>query len=514
MGFDLSSAKPITAAQSGGGFDLSSAKPVQGPAFNPFDGKSGGVRPAATANDVQRQRELASPERTWRDDTLLGNIAGVPDAAMGVLSSMATPVISVPGGFIKSAISGGDPEKNASDIAERLAYKPTTGTGQQILRGVGAVAEPLGALPSTHMLQTAQAVGSAAPALRSMAGAGAAQIANRVAPAAEGLSSMAKSVVPKIDPKVAELAGQAQKYDIPLRPDMLYGNKIAKMLGEASEKVPLSGAKADARQAAFNKAVITTIGGEEGATKLTPDVFSKAITQSGEKIGEIAARSPLPIDAKLTETLKSHLENAMKFETSDVQRVVASYIEELNTKAVDGIVPGEAVRKLNTKMSKQMRSTTNGDLKNALGGLQDDIQDAVQTTLSGRDLAELQAARRQYAIAKNIEPLVAKSATGDISPAGLMARMTSDNAGKSRMARGNGGDIGDLARIGQKFLKEPNSSGTAERGLAYGLAGGGVVAQPAVAGGVYGAANLYNRAGNAISNKLIQRTLGDMTGDQ
>ena len=53
---------------------------------------------------------------------------------------------------------------------------------------------------------------------------------------------------------------------------------------------------------------------------------------------------------------------------------------------------------------------------------------------------------------KTIEPLVAKSPTGDISPALLMSQVNKSYGG---MAYNGGGDMGDLARIGQKFLKEP-----------------------------------------------------------
>lgn len=41
------------------------------------------------------------------------------------------------------------------------------------------------------------------------------------------------------------------------------------------------------------------------------------------------------------------------------------------------------------------------------------------------------------------------------------------------MAVGNGGDLGDLARIGQRFLKEAPNSGTADRMLVnLGIGGG------------------------------------------
>jgi hypothetical protein len=61
---------------------------------------------------------------------------------------------------------------------------------------------------------------------------------------------------------------------------------------------------------------------------------------------------------------------------------------------------------------------------------------------------------------RTIQPIVAKSPTGDVSPAQLAARVNETGNG---MAFGYGGDLGELARIGQKFLKEPGSSNTAER---------------------------------------------------
>jgi hypothetical protein len=55
----------------------------------------------------------------------------------------------------------------------------------------------------------------------------------------------------------------------------------------------------------------------------------------------------------------------------------------------------------------------------------------------------------------------AAATTGDISPAGLMQAV---RASYGDMAyTGGGGDLGNLARIAQRFLKEPPDSGTAGR---------------------------------------------------
>ena len=388
---------------------------------------------------------------------------------------------------------------------------PTT-TGQRMLSSLvqGGVGAALGS-PANSLRQMATNAGigavsgGVAGGVQEATGSAPLSItAGLLSPLAAGRAvSAVRQPGRSIDAETARLANRAQEdFDIPLRPDQLYNNRIAKMAGEAMEKVPLSGAPTEARQNSFNRAVIKTIGGNATADKLTPDVFDQAIRTSGKKIGDIAARNNVRMDQDFDDALNTHVMNADRFETTDVGRVVKNYVDELRNKTVNGVISGEAFRKLNTEINAKIRNTANGDLKHALGGLQDDMQNALERVLTGNDLTRLQNARQQYAIAKTIEPIVAKTTTGDISPAALMGRVTSNQAGKSRMARGTGGDIGDLARIGQRFLKEPNSSGTAERSLAYGMLGGGAVMEPATAAGIYGLANAYNRAGPAVSRRL------------
>lgn len=321
----------------------------------------------------------------------------------------------------------------------------------------------------------------------------------------------AKAKAPKTSKdETLALARKAEEFGIPLRPDQLSDNRVVRAIGDALEKVPLGGSKAGVRQRAFNRAVMDQIGADPKAERLTPDVFDDAMTRSGSTIGDISERSQIPIDEKLNSALDEHVSQSEKFGTSDVAKIVRNYVEEVRSKAEDGVLPGEALKNINSQLGKQIRGA-DGELKMALGDLQDTLQDALQHNISGEDLAALKEARRRYAIGKTIEPLVAKSATGDVSPAGLMGRVTADKAGKGRMARGRGGDVGDLARIGQRFLKEPPSSGTAERLGAYGTIGGlttgAALAPGAAAAGVatIGAANLYNRAGPKLTKLLLKK---------
>lgn len=101
----------------------------------------------------------------------------------------------------------------------------------------------------------------------------------------------------------------------------------------------------------------------------------------------------------------------------------------------------------------------------------------------------MQLANKQYANLKTIEPLVAKdSVDGNISPAQLMGRVNASKAGKASMAVGTRGELGDLANIGSKFLKNPTpDSGTSQRLMAYKALGSlGTLGAGAVGGSVIG----------------------------
>lgn len=300
------------------------------------------------------------------------------------------------------------------------------------------------------------------------------------------------------------LAQTAQeKYGIPLRPDMLSEKKLPRLIGETLEQVPLSGDQSGARQIAFNKALMKTMGVED-VERLTPDVYERGLNRAGKQIGDLSAKYPVPYSGPLASKLGEHVAQAGAYETSDVAKVVNAYVSEIANKADGGVIDGTALRKIRTKLTGQMRRTQNGDLKHALSELDDDILEAIQTQLKPDELEAFNGARQQYSAAKTIESLVATSKNGDISPQALMQKMTANASGKSAMARGKGGDMGELARIGQRFLKEPASSGTAERLGAYGLLGGAGSINPLAAGALWAGANLYNRAGPAISRRITK----------
>jgi hypothetical protein len=309
----------------------------------------------------------------------------------------------------------------------------------------------------------------------------------------------AAAVTPTIAPGKLGLATKAIDEGIPLRPDMLTSSKLAKMAGEAAEQVPFSGGRKEQRTKAFNAAVARMIDPEGKAEKLTPEVYDRAMAKAGEEIGAISERTDVPREAF------GNLTDVARRETPDVKNVIQTYADDL-VKIADengGAVPGVELRKLRSEANSQMRTTANGDLRRTLASYIKKLDDALSEHAPEGDMLVLAEARKRYAIGIALEPLVAKTTTGDISPAALMGRATATGAGKRRMARGRGGDMGDYAKIGQEFLKEQASSGTAERNLVYKMATDAATAAKAVS--LYPFAAAYNLMGPRVAKWMVDR---------
>jgi PAS domain-containing protein len=448
---------------------------------------------------IERSSDVLQRGGTMNEAAKAGAVSGAANVAANLLP---VKVGGSAGRLIERSVSRGLPAR-AAPAAGAVAGGLTGGA-----LGAGADVAVVGAenaaLPEGEQFQDLEresnpgVSGGLGAAFGALAGAKGARAA-RSAPRAEKR--------PAVDEETVRLAQKAIDYGIPLRPDMLSDSRMAKFMGDVLEKVPLGGSKAADRQRAFNRAVMDQLGADPKAEALTPDVFDAAIAKAGSEIGEISGRTSVAVDEL------GALPAVARRETPDVQQVIKTYLDDIQqvAEANQGMVPGEQLRKLRTEASTQARGSTNGDLRRTLGEFIDRIDDVIERHAPPEDTAALADARRRYAVAKTLEPLVAKSSEGNVSPAALMGRVTSDRAGKARMARGKGGELGDLARIGQKFLKEPPSSGTMERLAAGGTVAGigtGALLSPATAAaatGVVGVAQAYNRLGPRLAQAKVEK---------
>lgn len=424
------------------------------------------------------------PERSMMDrakgvgEAALTMGTGTFGAAAGGASALADLA------FGSQSMQGAD--KKFGEVAAANTYAPRTEAGKDYVGAIGEAFDKskIPVTPLTGEFTNALKTGAMAkPAIASAA-----------------------AKVPmalKADPEVLKLAQKARAFGIQLRPDMLTDNKFARIFGQAMEQVPASGSKEQERLVAFNRSLVSQIGGDTTSGRMTPEVFNKSLQKSGIEIGNFYKKSKIDSDT-LNKSLTA-VESNIGAETADAKSIMSFYLEQARGLNKDGQINPIAMRKLDSKIGARIRSATDGDLREGLGSIQDALRDSVNAGLSEADRGLLNESRTRYAKAITLEPLVAKAKRGYINPSLLLGQMNSSRQGKSRMARGKAGDMGDLARIGSEFLTNPGSSNTAERGAIYGGLGaagaGAAYVNPLAAGGIYGMANLYNRLGPMLIPK-------------
>lgn len=236
------------------------------------------------------------------------------------------------------------------------------------------------------------------------------------------------------------------------------------------ERLPFGGGSS--RSAARQEAVNEAVGKEFGAVgkKITPDVYDAAKSRISDMFNELTARNHLRATPEFRVSLAAVKDAAEREGSADAGKMVAAQINKLLSKAdAQGVINGKAYQAFDSELGALARQGGNPGYH--IGLLRDAVREQMDQSISAADKAAWKQARKQWAAMKTVEPLVGKSATGDISPALLMGRVNATKADKARMAAGGSGNLGDIARIGQRFLKEPPNSGSADRLLALKLSG-------------------------------------------
>lgn len=337
--------------------------------------------------------------------------------------------------------------------------------------------------------------------------------------------------------RVAQLAQLARdKYGINVGPGQLSTNPTIKFLDSVVNRLPLSGGTAakEAQQTAFNSAVANSFG--ENAKAVTPEVIDAAKSRIGKVFDSVADRTPvINADGQFqTDILNAFKEAQQTLQPSEIDPLrnqmlaIVGKFKEGNS-SIDGATYQALTRK-GAPLDRMMNSN-DPNIRYTAGQIRDALDGTLERSAPPSVLQDLQTARSQWKALKTVEPLANKSATGDISPALLMTQAAKQYGGASY---GKGADLVDLGRIGQQFLKEAPSSGTAERSMinnmllgGAGASGAGIgvmglaanpAAIPFALGGAVASGGLARGLGAVLrspylGNKMIQSSLGTGADD-
>lgn len=345
----------------------------------------------------------------------------------------------------------------------------------------------------------------------------------------------ANALVGHVDPNTAQLAATARNaFGIPIGTGELSSNPSIRFANSVVNKLPGSGGVAhrEEMQTNFNRSVAQTFG--EDAPSITPQVMARARDRIGNVFEGVAQRTPvIHADPQLATELRQTIHDAQATMTpGEVEPLIrqvhniASLVDP-HTQTITGEIYQNLTRR-GTPLDRAMQSP-NPNIRNAARDIRESLDGAMERSAPQDVIDDLRQARAQWRNLRTVEPLVAKAPTGDISPALLQGRVNTSFKGTHGAAYGGGGDLKTLSDIGQRFMKEPPSSGTSERGLIMHLLGGAgaggigmlsgelpLKAALLAAGGTAGSALLGRGVGsglrsNALTERLINRSLGNPT---
>lgn len=284
---------------------------------------------------------------------------------------------------------------------------------------------------------------------------------------------------------VAELARLAtDRYGIPVGPGQISENPMIRYADSAVNKLPFSGGTVSnaQQQTAFNRAVANTFG--ENADTITPDVMTAARNRIGSEFDRVAQATTTRADPTFDNEMLTIIGNAQQALTEQQVGPLMRQFDAIVGKfqqgggAIDGQVYQELTKR-GAPLDVAMQSADPG-IRQFARQMRGALDGALERSAIPADVDALRQARQQWWALKTIEDLAEKAPAGDISPALLMGAVRGN---LDTMAYGGGGDLANLARIGQQFLKQPPSSGTAER-----LAIGNLLTKAAAPAGILGLA--------------------------
>jgi hypothetical protein len=261
---------------------------------------------------------------------------------------------------------------------------------------------------------------------------------------------------------------------------------------------------------AWHAAADKEMGGSGSATFADPKVMAANAGRIGAGLDGVAARTT--IDANTDPQLLNDLADIQARAHSGQIPLAQGGLGSVDAN-IDGVmqslasgngkIPGDVYQKMTMTGSPLDRASNAGDVHTQ--GFNQEIMDALDRAharaASPEDQAALSKLRYQYRVMKTVEPLAAKSTDGTIPPSQLITQVNAQSRRFDPSTSGvpytGAGNLGELAKIGKRFLGPQPNSGTADRTLINGLVGGGGLLNVGAMG--TGLINPASRAGASVS---------------
>jgi hypothetical protein len=408
----------------------------------------------------------------------IAGTAGAGGAAANVLTKVAPKVAAATPGFLQALRTGGMSSGGAG-LVPRVA-------GGAVSGGIAA------GMVNPDDFVEGVAIGGGLPA--------AAQIVGRTAQAAgRGVRNVLTSGQ-GLAPEVKNLAIRAKELGIDVPADRLVDSRPMNALASSLNYVPMSGRAAteDRMVSQLNQALSKTFG--QNSSNVT-QALRKADDALGKQFDDFLRTNSVAVDKQFLDDLADAANTALKELSPDQARIISNQVDEIVSKAADGVMDGQAAYNIKKTLDK-IGKRNSPESFYALD-LKGKLMDALNRSV-GQDKAQAFGnLRKQYGNMLELQKLAKNGAEGEVSAARLA------NLGNIRNA-----ELQELADIAAQFVKgREGAHGAAQRVFgaggalgagalgALGLPGAGVAAVGA------GAVMAGGRGTNALLNSEIARSV-------
>ena len=302
--------------------------------------------------------------------------------------------------------------------------------------------------------------------------------------AIEGGAGLINRFAPTVSQPISDLADKAiNKFGINLRSSQILGavDPRARLLDSELTTSPGSDyyKSATEQPLQFTKAVAGTFGvsPKDAEAGLTPAVMSQAKQRIGGVMNRVAASTNITDTPTLLTNLNKVLADADGVLGRDDMSKLLKQARNIRDTIDSTGLSGESYQGLTgtgSQLSRLQKLTPgkNSDVSFYANQIRNVLDDSLEAHVSNpQDLLDFKNARLQYKNMMTVKNLAAKAGVeGTITPSHLQGVV---NRSFSNSAFTGAGDLGDLANIGQHFMKPPPDTKTAAR-LASKLTGLGV----------------------------------------
>jgi hypothetical protein len=485
--------------------DFIGALPQQPPPNVPIAGGDSGtiplhefIMPPAQAQPTQNQqpnngsavRDVGMAAK-GANDSIVESVGDIPDLVSSGMRAVGIP--TPPSGFygqkVKDALNAGQDTLGSVLTAagmpaaqpsatflpqngqERLAYGAGHGAADaaSVLVPAGEIARV--AKPGSMLQGVAEGVASQ-PTLQVASGAtgegvtdstnnaGFGTLAGLAVPLiASGGKRVISPVGSQLSPELQRLAGVAADNGINLSPGQSTGSKPVQTLENVLGALPfssnMSAKDIGAQRAAWSKAILAKAGID--GTAATPPVLADQKAALGKQFENLSANTNVTLDNPFLTNLQGIVSSYGSKLPSQQREVFNNYVTDIMNSG--NSMPGKTYQVTRSDLGRQANATANSDpaLSHALGGLKGALDDAATRSIPPALADQWTQTRQQYANLKAISKAMGSgsSVSGNIDPNALWNSVKSQNPNNFPMGAG---DLNDLARVGQAFLKPiPNS---------------------------------------------------------